>query len=250
MNNNFDFRTLKYNLYELLNVNNTDTPSDIKKQYLKIIKNFHPDKNNSLEEEIYYHIIISGKILTNQETKEKYDNFLINQTKLPSELKDNFSNEKEIFDTPKISNDEFINKMKEIDRKHNYDPNHFNYDIDTKLKEIKNNRNNISIPKEDDIKDTKDFINKFESKKKTGVFDNQIIKYDGEPQELSSFVIGDTFTNLDNINKLYVEDNNVFTNSFTSLDQAFTLQPIINIDIDTRSPEKILSDKKNLFFQK
>ena len=54
-----DFNNLKYNLYEILNVPPTSDESNIKKSFMKLVKNFHPDKNSELEEDIYYHIIYS-----------------------------------------------------------------------------------------------------------------------------------------------------------------------------------------------
>ena len=42
----------------------------------KIIKNFHPDKNSELEEDIYYHIILANQVLLNKESRKKYDNFI------------------------------------------------------------------------------------------------------------------------------------------------------------------------------
>jgi DnaJ-class molecular chaperone len=57
-----DFNNLKYNLYELLNVKQSDDSIKIKKKFMKVIKNFHPDKNSTLEEDIYYHIILANQI--------------------------------------------------------------------------------------------------------------------------------------------------------------------------------------------
>jgi DnaJ-class molecular chaperone len=61
-----DFNSLKYNLYEILNDARDDDDIKIKKSFMKLIKNFHPDKNSELEEEIYYHIIMSNQILLNK----------------------------------------------------------------------------------------------------------------------------------------------------------------------------------------
>ena len=60
-----DFNTLKYNLYEILNVDINDDDKKIKKKFIHVIKNFHPDKNSELEEDIYYHIILANQILLN-----------------------------------------------------------------------------------------------------------------------------------------------------------------------------------------
>ena len=70
-----DFNNLKYNLYEILNIPTNSDDVKIKKNFMKIIKNFHPDKNSELEEEIYYHIILANQILLNKESRKKYDEF-------------------------------------------------------------------------------------------------------------------------------------------------------------------------------
>jgi hypothetical protein len=141
--------------------------------------------------------------------------------------------------------------MKELDKKHGVD-NNLNIDVETRLKEIKNNRHNINIARED-IRDTKDFTEKFENKKKMGLFNSQIVEFKGEPLELSSF-IGNSYTNLNNIDKLYIEDdsNNNTDNNFSSLEQAFTIQPIIEIHEDNMSLENKINKYKsntNLFIK-
>ena len=47
-----NFDTIKYNLYEILNVQPDSDDTKIKKSFMRIIKQFHPDKNSELEEEI------------------------------------------------------------------------------------------------------------------------------------------------------------------------------------------------------
>ena len=49
-----DFRKLKFNLYELLNVNQSESFEKINHNYRHIIKKFHPDKGklSELEEDI------------------------------------------------------------------------------------------------------------------------------------------------------------------------------------------------------
>ena len=87
-----NFENLKYNLYELLNVSDSFNINLIKKNYIKLIKKFHPDKNSELEEDIYYHIILAGQILLNNNTKQKYDDYILNKHNNHNELKNNFSN--------------------------------------------------------------------------------------------------------------------------------------------------------------
>ena len=48
---------VKYNLYEILGIQNNSNDVKIKKAFRNLILNFHPDKNNQTEEDIYYHIV-------------------------------------------------------------------------------------------------------------------------------------------------------------------------------------------------
>ena len=72
------FSELKYNLYELLNVDISASKSEIENKYRKIIKKFHPDKKklSELEEEIYYEITLGYHILTNNKRREQYNLYL------------------------------------------------------------------------------------------------------------------------------------------------------------------------------
>ena len=40
-----NFQNLKYNLYEIIGVTRDDSEKKIKKNYLKLAKELHPDKN-------------------------------------------------------------------------------------------------------------------------------------------------------------------------------------------------------------
>ena len=53
-----DFNSLKFNLYEILSISSDASDTKIKKAFRKLVLNFHPDKGNSTEEEIYYHILL------------------------------------------------------------------------------------------------------------------------------------------------------------------------------------------------
>ena len=119
-----DFNSLKYNLYEILNVPRDVDDVKVKKSFMKIIKNFHPDKNSELEEEIYYHIIMSNQVLLNKDSRKKYDEFLAGSADTYTELKNNFNkNIKEIeqyFPDKDLSQAQFANKLEELNKKHGY----------------------------------------------------------------------------------------------------------------------------------
>jgi curved DNA-binding protein CbpA len=230
-----DFNNLKYNLYEILNVMPDSSDVKIKKSFMKLIKTFHPDKNSDLEEEIYYHIILANQILLNKDSRNKYDDYLFNKADTFNELKDTFNKVKKEVDNnidkekAKVVNQNlFNNRVQELNKKHgfNYDDNK-DKSVNDKFTMYKMKRNNdIEIPKET-FKDTKDFNTKFHSNKMEGKFKDQIVEYKGGPSELSTYISGTNYTSLEDMDKLYIEDT-IQTSKFSSLDRAFTLQPVID----------------------
>ena len=225
-----DFNTMKYNLYEILNVSPQTEESKIKKSFMKLIKNFHPDKNSELEEEIYYHIILANQILLNKDSRKKYDNYLTDRSNTFNELKNNFDktikNTKNT-DTPNGDNISiFNNKFEELNKKHGYNNNTSNSTMEqfSKIKSTRNN-NDVMIQPEN-IKSNEMFNDIFNiNKSDTGKFKDVLIRYEGNPSELSTYVIGEHYTNLCDLDKLYIEDS-VQSAHFSSLDNAFSLQSI------------------------
>jgi curved DNA-binding protein CbpA len=241
MTTNINYSTLKYNLYEILNVDKLDHCDKIKKNYIKLIKKFHPDKTLKIEEEIYYHIIIAGQILLNEKLRYNYDNYINNYNiNNHIELKNNFVNTNKIESQINLSTDHiklFEKKFNELNLKHGYNETIYNQKTIEKFDKQKSNRinndiciNNIDYKTKDDF--NKEFKkNKLKNEKNT----NQIIE-STYPVELSTYIIGELYTNLDDIDKLYIDDS-VQSSIFTSLDRAFILQPevdIVNIDSDNK----------------
>lgn len=241
MTDNINFNTLKYNLYELLNVDPSTETSKIKKVYLKIVKNFHPDKNNELEEDIYHHIILANKILTDPLSKKLYDEYLFNSSKLSHELKTNFKNDMSKIDLPKkITEQEFTELNKMLNQKHGYSD-IVNTNVINNFNNIKNIRNNITIEK-DDVNPA-NFNNKFDNNKKNGKLSTQIIESKNDTNELSTYISGgELYTSFSNIDKLYVNDS-IQTDKFSSLDRAFALQPVI--DVQVKSIEENMKEYNN-----
>ena len=120
MNNiTVDFETLKFNLYEILGLEQNASDTKIKKAFRNLVLNFHPDKNNNIEEDIYYHIITANQILSNKEYRQKYDEYISKNQYTHDELKKNFNKNSNICSTNKDSAEsEFNNKFKELDDKH------------------------------------------------------------------------------------------------------------------------------------
>ena len=208
------FCNVKYNLYEILNVPQNCNENIIKKSYLKLIKKFHPDKNNKIEEEIYFHIIYANQILMNKESRDQYDNF-IREThdfnKLKTNFKENIGNE----ESKAASLISFNEKVNELNNKHGYNQN---------MKNQKVERQDINIIKDINPKDIKEF-NEIFLKKKNSSLKDQIIEYKGEPMEISTYISNDKYSFISDLDKLYIDD----TYSNNSLEIAFTIQPFNQI---------------------
>jgi len=210
------FGIIKYNLYEILNVPQDCDEKHIKKSYLKLIKRFHPDKNNILEEEIYLHIIYANQILSNKELRKKYDEF-IKETSDFNKIKENCKKEIEQTKLNKTESfNNFHNKFNELNNMHGYSLNK----IYTREK-----REEINIKKDINPKDIKEFNQIFLKNKTDKTMKDEIIEYKGEPMEISTFYIGDKYTLINDLEKLYIEDKN----GNNSLNLVFKLQPFDNI---------------------
>ena len=244
-----NFNNLKYNLYELLNVQADADSAKIKKNFMKVIKRFHPDKNSDLEEEIYYHIILANQVLLDKESRKKYDDFISETAESFEELKTAFAKSiKDIdhyFPAKDLSVQAFNTKIEELNKKHGYNDNLSESVMDrfSKIKE-KRDVDHIKIEKEN-FKTMEDFNCKFDvNKSDGGKFQEQIVEFKGTPQELSAYVIGEQYTSLGDLDKLYVEDS-VQNSKFSSLDRAFMLQPVSQSDMANKSAEDRMKDYKN-----
>lgn len=237
-----DFNNMKYNLYEILNVSPQAEEIKIKKSFMKLIKNFHPDKNSELEEEIYYHIILANQILLNKDSRKKYDNFLADRADTFDELKQSFNKTIKNINLPtkdsSIKNFSIISES--LNMKHGYNVNNSSDPIVEQFNKIKQTREKHCVIEPETIKSTTEFNTKFNmNKTETGKFKDQLVEYKGDPTELSTYVIGEHYTNLADIDKLYVEDS-VQSSKFSSLDHAFSLH---TINVDSTSKNKTYEDK-------
>ena len=100
-----------YELYNILGITNTASLKEIKKAYRNRAKLYHPDKNNNKDaNKQFINISNAYGILSNNDTKKKYDNEQYNKTIIDSNLVNIFE---KIFET---SLDNFISKC-EVDKK-------------------------------------------------------------------------------------------------------------------------------------
>jgi hypothetical protein len=198
INIEIDFNNLKYNLYELLDIHVSANSTEIKNQSVKVINNIY--KNS--DEEKYYHVILANQLLLNTETRKKYDDFINRPIETFEELKTSFSDSindmYQHFPPKDISVHTFNIKINELNKKHGYD--------------------NITSP--DELK-----RNIFNTNNKIEEFQEQIV-FKGPPLESYSCVVGEEYTILGDLDKLYVNDS-ILSSKFTSLDKAFMIQPVI-----------------------
>jgi len=228
-----DFNNLKYNLYEILNVPPTSDESKIKKSFMKLVKNFHPDKNSELEEDIYCHIILANQILLNKDSRKKYDNYLVDTADTFNELKSSFNKIEKPSQTNADST-QFNNKINELNKRHGYNSDEKSENTMDKFNKIKNNRD---ITVKQDIKNSNELNSKFMDLSK-----DQLVTYTGNPSELSTYVVGEQYTNLADLDKLYIEDS-VQCSKFSSLDRAFAIHNIVTTN-STKSVSERLSEYK------
>jgi len=241
-NDNIEFNKLEFNLYELMNLPIDCTVEEVKKQFKKIVKKFHPDKISQLEEKLYYNITLAYHILSKQSSKNKYNEWLLESNRSHSSLKNNFTNDlNNVYQYfPKNSREaqlDFIEKNKILASRHG------NLVEDTRsissiYKEKDFIRKNIPAIIKEDFTDMKEFNVKFSHRRKNGIFSNKIIKYEDKiiPYQSGS----NRFTELKDIDKMYVNDK--------QLEEAFSLinfNDTINYDNVSLPIDKIDEYNKN-----
>jgi curved DNA-binding protein CbpA len=217
----YSFNELEFNLYELLNLPTTCSLEDIKKQFRRLIKKFHPDKISEIEEKLYYNITIANHILTNKESRDRYDAWLAhsnrNHTNLKSDFKEELKNVNQYFPkTPKEAQIDFEKKTEYLKQRHG-DFTEDKRNISIIYKDKEQARKNIQQMVQENFSTMKEFNQKFTERKVNGVYSNQIIKKEQNiiPYEFS----GNNYTELKDFENIYIKD--------TQLNYAFSL---INID--------------------
>lgn len=177
------------NLYEVLNINDDASESEIKKEYKKLILKYHPDKNPN-NTDIYELITLAYNILSNKELKELYNDVRLIKwdfTKLKNES---------LKTMPKYEKQNFNNLNEQYNKLHGYDYN----DKLLNIQEFNKKLDKLIIERENEIIKLKK-INKKEFKKEfekinrsENVKSDELIPYNVELVLLNS---------IDNISKLY-----------------------------------------------
>jgi curved DNA-binding protein CbpA len=234
-----EFNSLEFNLYELLNLPVTCTTEQVRKTFRRLIKKFHPDKITALEEKLYYNITLAHNILTNDEHRKKYDEWLLQSHKSHSTLKDNFRQEletvKEYFPkTKEEAGATFAKQFEELGKRHG------NINIDSRslnniYKDKEKERNNISIPQENFV-NMDEFNKRFSERKINGTYSNQLIK---RTMDIQPFTFGSSrFAELKDFHSVYSRDS--------TIDYSFQLLPTGKTDFETKTISQRLEDYNNV----
>jgi curved DNA-binding protein CbpA len=233
------FNSLEFNLYELLNLPIDCNIEQIKKQFRRLIKQFHPDKINDVEEKLYYNITLAHHILSNQISKDKYDRWLLKSNQSHSSLKENFKTDEE-----KIR--EYFPKTKEeaqISYQQNFEmlgKRHGNFVEDSRslqniIKEKEKQRVKIDISKEN-FSSIDEFNNTFTKRKTNGIYNNMLIKKTAEIQPFT-FNKTSNLAELKDFDKVYIND--------TQFRYAFELMPSDEKEINKKDMKTRMDEYNN-----
>lgn len=265
-----NFEELEFNLYQILNIQENASYDDIKKSYKKLILKYHPDKNNgdqTKHDDELYMINMSYKVLKNDTNRNKYDNFLKNKRQ-----NDNFShinarkdyqdyNKKPVTEEEKIeAKTEFYQQFNELNKKHGYLDDNLILDsrcANQRMNELKNSRSNFNVDYAPIFDKGSNFnadtfndkFNQFkDGDEDLNIYGQEIIKSSGDAMPLAYQPVNGILTQYSPLtdssyNDLYVEDQGVTGNSFTSLDVAFSLKDS-NYKFDNKSIEERLKERE------
>ncbi len=202
-----NFNNLEFNLYELLNLPIDCTNEEIKKTFKRLIKKFHPDKITDIEEKLYYNITLANHILSNPNTRKLYDEWLLSSHKSHSTLKDNFKKEELIIQEYFPQNKEeaqiqYEKKFQELGKRHG-EYNEDNRSLQNIYKDKEKERKEVTVKKED-FSSMDEFNNKFNERKKTGVYCNKLVKRTTEIQPYT--FKSNNFAELKDFENIYIKD--------------------------------------------
>jgi hypothetical protein len=246
----YDFRKLKFNLYELLNVNPIASIEEINHSYRHIIKKFHPDKSklSEIEEEIYYEITLANHILSDGDKRLRYNNFLKIQESMNQNTQNNYGsikqeNRKHFPDTKEEAFKSYLKQSEDLYKRHG-NVNVPKGKLTTLLKEKSKERESMKPITREHFRGNDDFNSTFVNRKNGGEYSDNIINYEGG--NIMPFELGKSnlnLTSLKDFHNMYTNDT-VRERNMTSLSQAFLLQPHKDIDEDFDYEEK-MSEYKN-----
>ena len=212
-----DFSKLKFNLYEIMNLTPECTSRQVKKVYRKLVSKFHPDKNSTVEEDIFNHIVIAYQVLSNPIEKTAYDTFISKSHKTShKDMKESYDNtEFKSKDSYEVSKKKYDEKVKQLELKHKLKKVD---DVDPliRIKSLKKVREQVQINYENIINND-DFNSKFNQRR---------VGYQNSDKDNQLATVPKNYAIINSYNDLYVNDS-VATDNYSSLDNAFSLNPEI-----------------------
>jgi DnaJ-class molecular chaperone len=232
---NIEFGKLEFNLYELLNLPINSSIDNIKKTFKRLIRKFHPDKITAVEEKIYYNLTVANHILTNPESRNRYDTWLLNSHKSHSSLKESFKDDeskiREYFPSTKEEAQlEFSKNFDMLGKRHG-NVNNDERPLQHIYKDKEKERKNVSIMHEDFV-NMDEFNNKFSERKNAGVYSTQIVKRSTDIQPFT--FKSNKYADIRDFDKVYIKDN--------QLKYAFELMPSDDKRMNQNSISKRLDD--------
>tara|TARA_B110000908_G_scaffold171663_2_gene235222 strand:- start:2273 stop:2992 length:720 start_codon:yes stop_codon:yes gene_type:complete len=208
-----------------MNLSQECTSKQVKKVYRKLVSKFHPDKNDSVEEDIFNHIVIAYQILSNPIEKNSYDNYIGNKKISHHKKKESYdSTDFKSNDSYEISKKKYNEKVKKLEEKHKL-KNIDNTDPLIRIKSLQNVRNQVKINYET-ILDKDDFNNKFNKRRTVGS--------DSKKKSELINTSKNSYALLNSYSELYINDS-VISDKYSSLDNAFNLNPAIEFKEDSVS---------------
>ena len=225
MNNsiNINFENLNYNLYEILNVKHDASIKKIKKAYRKLIIKYHPDKTEKFDEDIFEHLTLAYQILSNELNRSKYDKYLKSENSKQSftELKNKWQNDSKTLTSnfPKSKGEAYSSFQiltKKLNKQHgvtdSLDVTPFTKNqLTSKVNNLQSKRSKLKI-KQRKFKNGfhNDFVNDKETEHDTII-----------PYEADNIITDDNrhkhnYAGLDQIGKLYSEDETIQNSNFSS----------------------------------
>lgn len=237
-----NYNDLKYNLYEIIGLPQDSVESKIRKKFIKLVVELHPDKNKNSNEDIYNHLILANQVLTNAKSRKEYDEFLNQQSiktqhnDLKMGFKNNIKEIEHFFPSKNDATNNFSEKINELNKLHGFNKSLDDTPTTSQYEKFKKSRNNDFVIPQEKISGMDDFNKKFESLKESN--SENIVS-----TQLNAYQSNDTLTTIGNYSQLYAEDS-VSNNMYSSLDMAFKIQNIKSDNFDKPINER-MSDYKN-----
>jgi curved DNA-binding protein CbpA len=241
-----NFDELRFNLYEILGLTSDATEKQLKKNYRKFVILLHPDKNPESNEDLFNHLLLANQVFSNKQLRKDYDTFLNNLNNSNSfiNLKQNFNDTASSIEACFPKKDDavalFELENNKLNKKHGIKETM--HDILNQYKSIKTSRDSQIVIPQENIINNNDFNKKFENKKETGKFNEQLIVLNQTNNNISAYQPTTSLISISDYSKLYSEDS-VSTNNYTSLDMAFKIQHFNN-DTTNKTIDEKMKDYK------